>query len=317
MSEPVNERDVSSPQTEASPPLTLRQARERSGLHLAALAAMLKVPVKRLEALEAGRYDELPDMTFARALAQSVCRVLKVDPAPILANLPASSEVRLGDIDRSLNAPMPTRHGALPKAAAVAAPLVGRRLSWPMAFALLVLVVAVVLWFLLPAAPSAPTARVVSTPVPAAAISEPATAEGDALGAGAQAGAEPVEPAEPDAGRVEPSAAAPTVPPTASASTASPPVAFAEPAASASPAAEPEGLFRLRARETAWVQITGASGRVLVQRSLQPGEVVAFSSDFPLAVVVGRADEVEATLRGQPFALAPHARNNVARFEVR
>jgi cytoskeleton protein RodZ len=34
-------------------------------------------------------------------------------------------------------------------------------------------------------------------------------------------------------------------------------------------------------------------------------------------VVVGRADEVEATLRGQPFALAPHARNNVARFEVR
>lgn len=314
MSEPVNERDVSSPQTEASPPLTLRQARERSGLHLAALAAMLKVPVKRLEALEAGRYDELPDMTFARALAQSVCRVLKVDPAPILANLPASSEVRLGDIDRSLNAPMPTRHGALPKAAAVAAPLVGRRLSWPMAFALLVLVVAVVLWFLLPAVPSAPTARVVSTPVPAAALSEPATAEGDALGAGAQAGAEP---AEPDAGRVEPSAAAPTVPPTASASTASPPVASAEPAASASPAAEPEGLFRLRARETAWVQITGASGRVLVQRSLQPGEVVAFSNDFPLAVVVGRADEVEAILRGQPFALAPHARNNVARFEVR
>lgn len=306
MSEPVNERDVSSPQTEASPALTLRQARERSGLHLAALAAMLKVPVKRLEALEAGRYDELPDMTFARALAQSVCRVLKVDPAPILANLPASSEVRLGDIDRSLNAPIPTRHGALPKAAAVAAPLVGRRLSWPMAFALLVLVVAVVLWFLLPAAPSAPTARVVSTPVPAAALSEPATAEGDAPGAGAQAGAEPAEPVVADAGRVEPSAP-----------TASTPAAAAEPAASASPAAEPEGLFRLRARETAWVQITGASGRVLVQRSLQPGEVVAFSNDFPLAVVVGRADEVEATLRGQPFALAPHARNNVARFEVR
>lgn len=313
MSESVNERDVVNPQTEVSPPLTLRQARERSGLHLAALAAMLKVPVKRLEALEAGRYDELPDMTFARALAQSVCRVLKVDPAPILANLPASSEVRLGDIDRSLNAPMPARHGALPKAAAVATPLVGRRLSWPMAFALLVLVVAVVLWFLLPAAPSAPTARVVSTPVPAAAISEPVTAEGDALGAGAQAGAEPVEPAVPDAGRIEPPAAAPMVPPTASA--ASTPAASAEPAAS--PAAEPEGLFRLRARETAWVQITGASGRVLVQRSLQPGEVVAFSNDFPLAVVVGRADEVEATLRGQPFALAPHARNNVARFEVR
>ncbi len=295
MSENVNDRvqPQEHPEESGAPAvavLTLRQARERAGLHLVALAAMLKVPVRRLEALEAGRYDELPDMTFARALALSVCRVLKVDPGPILASLPASAEVRLGDIERSINAPMPVRQASLKTAGPT--PLVGRRLSWPIAFALLVLVVAVVLWFLLPSASTPPPQRTTLSPVAVAV--EPLTAEGDAVGVGTSTD---VAPAEPET---------------------MPAPSFAEVApAAADDALSPEGVFRLRARETSWVQVSGASGRVLLQRSLQAGEAVAFSADFPLAVVVGRADEVEATLRGESFALAPHVRNNVARFEVR
>ena len=49
----------------------LRQAREDAGLHVEALAVALKVTVKKLEALEAGRIDLLPDPTFARGLAAS------------------------------------------------------------------------------------------------------------------------------------------------------------------------------------------------------------------------------------------------------
>ena len=45
--------------------------------------------------------------------------------------------------------------------------------------------------------------------------------------------------------------------------------------------------------------------------------MVGFSSDLPLAVVVGRADETVVTVRGQALDLAPLTRNNVARFEVR
>ena len=56
----------------------LRQAREQAGVHVAALAVALKVPVRQLEALEQGRFDLLPDHTFARALAASVCRALVV-----------------------------------------------------------------------------------------------------------------------------------------------------------------------------------------------------------------------------------------------
>lgn len=66
----------------------IRRAREDAGMHIAALAVALKVPVKRLEALEADRHDLLPDAVFARALAGSICRHLKIDPGPILSLLP-------------------------------------------------------------------------------------------------------------------------------------------------------------------------------------------------------------------------------------
>ena len=73
MSETLNP-PVAEPAVTVDRPVLLREAREAAGLHIAALAAALKVPVKKLEALEAGRYDELPDLTFARALASSACQ---------------------------------------------------------------------------------------------------------------------------------------------------------------------------------------------------------------------------------------------------
>ena len=76
----------------------LRAARERQGLHIAALAAAIKIPQRKLEALEADRFDELPDATFTRALALTVCRALKIDPAPVLAQLPQGGPQGLGKV---------------------------------------------------------------------------------------------------------------------------------------------------------------------------------------------------------------------------
>ena len=73
----------------------LREARQAQGLHIAALASAIKVAPRKLELLEADRLDELPDATFTRALAQTVCRSLKIDAAPILALLPPPSGHRL------------------------------------------------------------------------------------------------------------------------------------------------------------------------------------------------------------------------------
>jgi cytoskeleton protein RodZ len=66
----------------------LRQAREAKGVPIDFLASVLRVPVERLKALEEDRLQELPDLIFARALAQSVCRQLKIDSVPVLAAMP-------------------------------------------------------------------------------------------------------------------------------------------------------------------------------------------------------------------------------------
>ena len=83
----------------------LRQAREAAGLHVAALAVALKVPVRKLEALEEDRFDLLPDAVFVRALASSVCRTLKIDPQPILERMPQTVAPRLVHDSDGINAP--------------------------------------------------------------------------------------------------------------------------------------------------------------------------------------------------------------------
>jgi cytoskeleton protein RodZ len=298
------------PQSAAPQPvLTLRQARERAGLHMVALAATLKVPAHRLEALEAGRYEDLPDITFARALALSVCRVLKVDAAPILASLPASSVVRLGEPEHALNAPMPSRSAP---AIGPAAGSSGQSVPWPLAFALLVLVVAVVLWFLLPASPRNASVQVSQGTAASEAATTNSPLEPASVSEGASSAATVATPLE-------------SMPPASTVTAlgpASPVVGGVQaPVIDASAAPAPplpsDGLLQVRVLDTAWVQVTGASGRVWVQRELKSGEAVGFSSDLPLSVVLGRADVARVNVRGQEMDLVPHTRSNVARFEVR
>lgn len=91
--------DTTSHQPEATPAVAsqrvmgagqvLRQYRESTGLHIVVLASALKVSRAKLEALEADRLDDLPDVVFARALAMSCCRYLGQDPEPVLALMPS------------------------------------------------------------------------------------------------------------------------------------------------------------------------------------------------------------------------------------
>ena len=66
----------------------LRQARESSGMNVARLAEMLKVPVAKVVALEEEDWKTLPDAVFTRSLALGVCKALHIDAAPVLALLP-------------------------------------------------------------------------------------------------------------------------------------------------------------------------------------------------------------------------------------
>lgn len=84
----------------------LKEAREARGMHLTVVATNLRVPIERVRALEEDRYTDLPDLVFARALAMSLCRQIKIDPAPILAHMPERDPSRSVRVTAAISAPL-------------------------------------------------------------------------------------------------------------------------------------------------------------------------------------------------------------------
>jgi cytoskeleton protein RodZ len=297
MNEPMN-HDQAYPR-----PVLLRQAREAAGLHIAALAAALKVPVKKLEALEAGRYEELPDLTFARALASSACRHLKIDPAPVLEQIPVGHQPALGDTSSTINAPFKGSQGGQSSAAA-------EWLRRPAVVVSLALVLGAVGLLLLPDWDTSVSVvkETVTDLSRAASPVEPVTTP-----AAAREAVTPVQIAAVDA---------PTPPVNQEPVPATAPVASTPPLTSsegpATPAVVPSGtLLHIKATADSWVEVVDGAGKAQVQRMLKSGDVLDFSATPPYSVVVGRADAVEVAVRGQAFDVMPYARNSVARFQVK
>lgn len=281
----------------------LRLAREAAGLHIAALAVSLKVPVKKLEALEADRIDLLPDAVFARALAASVCRTLKTDPGPILASLPQTAFPRLQSQANTINTPF-SSPGQGTRAT------VWNQLSKPVVIAALALVIGALVLVLLPSAE-----RALLLP-------------GDAGRIGVLPPSPP--PVAAVADDASPQAALISTPALASTNSANPPVPLAGggPAGTSSPSeavalvAEPApatgaDTVTLKSAGTSWVEVLNAKRVVQLRKTLVAGEAIGVSGVLPLYVTVGRADTVEVQVRGKPLDLAPMTKDNVARFEVR
>jgi cytoskeleton protein RodZ len=283
----------------------LRAARQAQGLHIAALATTLKVPPRKLEALEADRYDELQGATFVRALAQAACRALKIDPAPVLDRLPDIDSGNLSQLERGLNAPF-REHGAHRESTEMP----GASLA-AIAVVVVLLLGAGAFWLLptgwrLPSAESIPSAApgtvTESLPIPAQAPAPPPSGPGAGLPS-------PMAPAV-----ITPSVPAPAL----AASMANAPSTVPATAASVPVAARAgSALLQLRARQASWVEVVDARANVLIARTLAEGEVVALDGPVPLRVKVGNVSGTELSFRGQPVDLADLNRDNVARLELK
>ena len=308
MNDPQSVTLAGSPAAEASMsrPVLLRQSREAAGLHIAALAAALKVPVKKLEALEAGRYDELPDMTFARALASSACRQLKIDPAPVLEQIPVGHLPQLGDSAQTINTPF--KHSQDP------APL--NPMGWlsrPAVLGAIALLQAALVLVFMPNMETAPSTDAVMPP--GAAVTEPATVNESVPAAATAILVEPPVPAADVPVAAAPVAAAPLV--VAAPQATVPVAASVTVAATLTQASAAGSLLSIAATGDSWVEVVNGSGSVVMQRMLKTGDVIDFSTAPPYSVVLGRADAAQVTVRGKPFDVTPYARNSVARFEVK
>ncbi len=299
----------------------LREAREQAGMHAAALAVALKVPVHKLEALEAGELGVFPDAVFVRALVSSICRTLKIDAAPVLALLPRNQAPRLSSHE-GINASFKPGSGRM--ASSSAAP--GSRKVAVAVAALLVAAVALVFvpreWLDRLQAPSAGmTSETASVPGDHAGPStETASPVAGASDAAAAAASVPFALRQDSATPVGTTAAAASAPvpaaaPAAVASAGAAPAAM--PTAAAASAAAAQSALVIRARGDSWVQVRGANGATVLQKLVRTGETVAVPGSPPWSVVIGKADATEVLVRGQPMDLAAVARENVARFEVK
>jgi cytoskeleton protein RodZ len=314
----------------------LREARQAQGMHIAALASAIKVAPRKLELLEADRFDELPDATFTRALAQTVCRTLKIDAAPVLALLPRPDGNRLTHVGEGLNTPF--RERSTPLAADDWSAL-GRPAVWA---PVLLLVAAAAVWFLpaglfdsftwhraaTPTAGPAAATPPVAAPASAARGAELAAATGAAssaavaMGPGAPAASAAVlsgtEPA--GVGATTATAAPDSTPPPPMPASA-PAVALSAPAATASvPVAAPADaeahLLVVRARTDSWVEVVDARGKALLSRTVKGGESVGLDGTAPFRLRIGNAPATEVVYRGLPVDLASRTSGNIARLEL-
>ncbi len=259
----------------------LRRAREAQGLHIGALAVALKVPVKKIEALEADRFDLLPDTVFVRALASSVCRVLKIESSPILEKLPHTATPQLRDSGTGINVPFRSAGpGSLRQ--------FWEQLSKPLVVAVTVLLAGALLLVFFP-----------FTSHPQVAADSHSTAS--------EAGQEPE------------SAVSVRVPTVAHTSTqsASDMTGMTPELAQVPGSGATSGILVLKAQALSWVEVVDAAGVVQVRRNMTAGETVGVSGSLPLMVVVGRSDTMHVLVRGQEFDLLSIAKDNVARFEVK
>jgi cytoskeleton protein RodZ len=297
----------------------LREARMAAGLDAATLAGQLKVPLAKIEALEADRYDDLPGTAFIRGLAHSMTRALKIDPQPVLARLPQATGQVLEEVSRGLNAPFRARPVMM---AGIDLSMLRSPVVWgPLAF----VAAGMALWLmplapigrgageLLQVGPSSTTAS--GSPATPVAVEAPPVFGGSPAAAspGAAGGS-----SNPSAASATTAGAAPT-----SGAMPAPSVEIVHSAPMALPTstndAAADGLrpLQLRAGAASWVEVRDARGSLLLSRTLQPGETISLGGALPLKAVVGNAADTVAIVHGRDFNIAQFTANNVARFEVR
>jgi len=287
---------IPAPVVPPAPGEVLRSAREVAGWSVDDVARQLKLAPRQVRALEAGDYALLPGRTFVRGFLRNYARLLGLDADALLATLPEGGSASL---DRPTLGPTTRVMGELPAETTVR----GGAARWviPLVIVAVVALAALYLW-----RPVGERTRGASADEQVVPMLPGAVAPGAARPAPGPDAAAPVAPA---AASTEPlSAAAPAPAPA--------PTATSETPATAAPGAGDTPLV-LVFRGTSWVEVKDARGNVLLSTMGYPGARHAVGGALPLEVVLGNAEAVQISVRGEAFDTAPYIKQNVAKFQVK
>ncbi len=326
---------------------TLRQAR---GWSVGDVSARLKFAPRQIEALEADRWDDLPQGPSLRGLVRNYARLLGQDPETLMLAIPAHLQHHPAG-NAHLRNTTATELGAAPLERWSGAGA-RRRRAWLAALFWLVVICVLALaaylvfaWWLPrmgngsqeavapfdatgrasapaaasgtilnpPAAPSAPGAAAPATAPPAPAPAAPPTPAADATPVAPGAPAT-VPSGAPEGSIVGPNGAAVQAQAEAQAQAQGTAPADGAPAAPAATAKPNE--INLAVTAASWVEIRDANGAVVLSATLQPGANTSVQAAPPARVVIGNASGVTLQWQGKPVDLTTLRRGNVARFTL-
>lgn len=324
------------PPVHGVPGQVLAKQREAMGWSVEQVADQLKLAVRQVIALEAGDYASLPSPAVTRGFVRAYAKLVKVDPAPLVAQIAMETEPAPDTSAVTANRrPTPTSFSQSKF------PSHGKRSSLPLGMiagaVVVVVAAAAAAWHFgfVPGGQHAETGTTVATPAATGASIEAANGSSvEALqnpavplisvpGPSASASA-PATTAAPGAVVNVPGTTAtgapPTTVPTAPAaapgatSPATPAPAATAPAA---PAAAGANALVLNVREDSWIEVRPAKGGApLFSRLVKAGSTETVNVEQPVRVTVGNPGGVTATLRGTAVALPPIPGKTLSRVNL-
>jgi cytoskeleton protein RodZ len=332
------EQSATSNQHHGHPGATLASQREAMGWTVEQVAEQLKLAVRQVVAIEAGDYAALPSPAVTRGFVRAYAKILRLDPAPLVALVPMDNPVP-EETGGTVRGNRPTSRPTSFSHSRSRYPTHGKRSGLPMAWIAGVVVVAAAAgaaWhFGLVKMPGSETAAngeavlhapvettTVATPVPDTVhnpsvplISVPAPADangatGAATGTGTRANTTPAAPAA-----LTPPAATTTAPATAGTTAAAATPAAAP--ATAAPAAAGANTLVLNVREDSWIEVKPQGGKALISRLVRAGSTETLDVPGTATLVVGNPAGVSATLRGAAVALPPVPGKTISRVTLK
>ena len=303
MSEQLNNGEVVAENTVLTPEPhvgeRLRLAREARGLTALDIVQTLKLGPRQVEALEAGRWHDLPGSTFIRGIVRNYARIVQIDAAPLMLQLDSSLEKRGNNlaVPESPPATMPRSGGAT------------RRDRGVMLLGVGLVVLASLAYFLMPNDLSALRESTQSLLDTLARKDEPATAAVAAVPTLA-APAEPVFPPGTTPQQIMNPQALSSAEGLGAANASLP--ATTEEAKPAPVANAPQMRFVFE--KESWLDVRDRDNKQIFSQRVTAGTEQTLSGQGPLSLVVGNASGVRVFWHGQPVDLAPHTRGEVARL---
>ncbi len=282
----------------------LLSERRRQGLSLGDISRQLKLSVRQVEALERDDYAGYKGPVFIHGFIRNYAKLLGLDPEPLIR----ATDARLKPPQVPAAAPSDPEHSRP----------VGtdqrKRRFWPAAAAVIVVGIAISVYFGARRAPDAgrgaPTLATRDNPA-----ASPKSSPGAGAGAATKSKAEPKPEAQ--------SALKPSIKPGAKPETKT--ESMTDTAERSIPVAtggaiiaDASGLVTVRMifEQESWVEIKDRSGNTIFGQLNPAGSRRKVSGDPPLSVVVGHAAGVRLFQGDKSIDLAPHTRVDVARLTL-